>query len=38
MDYPQILWKTFLKLNVTSIIPVMHQRFPEQISKQLDME
>ena len=38
MDYPQILCKTFLKLKVTAIILVMHQHFPQEILKQLDID
>ena len=37
MDYLQILCKTFLKLKVTTIIPLMRQHFPQEIFKQLDM-
>ena len=37
MDYLQILCKTFSKLNVTVIILVMSQYFPQEILKQLDM-
>ena len=38
MVYPQILCKTILKLNVTSIILVMRQHFLQEILKQLDMD
>ena len=38
MLYPQILFKTFLKLKVTTIILVMRQYFPKEILKQLDMD
>ena len=38
MDYPQILCKTFLKLNVTTIILAVRQHFPQEILKQLDMD
>ena len=38
MHYPQIIFKTFLKLKVTTIIFAMRQHFPQEILKQLDMD
>ena len=38
MAYPQILFKTFLKLKVTTIILVAREHFPQEILKQLGMD
>ena len=38
MDYPQILCKTFFKLEVTTILLVMGQHFPQEMLKQLDID
>ena len=38
MDYPQILLKTFFKLNVTTLILVMRQHFPQDILKQIGLQ
>ena len=35
MAYPQILFKTFLKLKVTTIILVAREHFPQEILKQI---